>query len=123
MLLLPPSVQEWVPKGDRAHLIDDLVETLDIPAIEHVYEEELRGYPPYHPRMMTKLWLYGYSVGICSSRKLATRDVGVMMLAAGSRPDFRTLSDFRRRHLAALAGLFTQVVQVCASKGLVQRER
>ena len=72
---------------------------------------------------MTKLWLYGYSVGVCSSRRLATlatRDVGVTMLAAGSRPDFRTLSEFRRRHLVALAGLFTQVVQVCASNGLVQ---
>lgn len=123
MLLLPPTVQEWVPKGDRAHLIDDLVETLDISTKESVYEEELRGYPPYHPKMMTKLWLYGYSVGVCSSRRLATlatRDVGVVMLAAGNRPDFRTLSEFRRRHLSALAELFTQVVQVCAKKGLVE---
>jgi len=95
LLLIPPSIREWVEPGDLAHLIDDVVECLDLGAIEAVYEAELRGAPPYHPAMMTKLWLYAYAVGVTSSRRLAKlvqRDVGVMMLAAGNRPDFRTLA-------------------------------
>lgn len=123
MLLLPPSVRDWVPKEDLAHFISDVVDELDLSEIEDVYEEELRGYPPYHPRMMTKLWLYGYATGVRSSRKLETlaqRDVGCMMLAAGNRPDFRTLNSFRLRHLPALAQLFRQVLQLCERKGLVK---
>jgi transposase len=123
MLLLPPSVRDWVPDGDMAHFVSDLVDTLDLSAIENKYEQELRGYPPYHPRMMTKLWLYGYATGVFSSRRLARlarRDVGVLMLAAGNEPDFRTLNEFRKTHLAQLAGLFTQVVLLCEKKGLVK---
>jgi transposase len=123
MLLLPPSVRDWVPEGDLAHFINDVVDALDLSAIEEVYEEELRGYPPYHPRMMTKLWLYAYAVGNRSCRKLAMlaqRDVGFMMLAAGNRPDFRTLNSFRLRHLPALAGLFIQVLRLCEKKGLIK---
>ena len=123
MLLLPSSVQDWVPEGEMAHFISDIVDALDLAGIETVYEEELRGYPPYHPRMMTKLWLYAYAVGTSSCRKLAkltTRDVGCMMLAAGNRPDFRTLNSFRLRHLAALGGLFQQVLLLCREEGLVE---
>jgi transposase len=124
MLLMPPAVQDWVPAGDLAHFIDDVVDELDLSAITGVYEQgDLRGYPPYHPGMMTKLWLYGYTLGTTSSRKLARlaqRDVGVMMLAAGNRPDFRTLNDFRQRHLVALAGLFVQVLKLCRRKGLLE---
>jgi transposase len=123
MLLLPPSVRDWVPDGDLAHFISDVVDVLDLSEIEAVYDDELRGYPPYHPRMMTKLWLYAYAVGTRSCRKLAMlvqRDVGFMMLAAGNRPDFRTLNSFRLRHLPALAGLFVQVVRLCEKKGLVK---
>jgi transposase len=122
LLLLPPSVREWVEPGDLAHLIDDVVECLDLSSIEAVYEVELRGAPPYHPRMMTKLWLYAYAVGVTSSRRLAKlvqRDVGVMMLAAGNRPDFRTLNTFRKRHLRELAGLFGQVLKLCRRRGLL----
>jgi hypothetical protein len=75
--------------------------------------------------MMTKLWLYAYAVGTRSCRKLAklaTRDVGCMMLAAGNRPDFRTLNSFRLRHLAALGGLFQQVLLLCREEGLVKRD-
>jgi transposase len=123
MLLLPPSVRDWVPDGDLAHFISDVVDVLDLSEIEAVYDDELRGYPPYHPRMMTKLWLYAYAVGTRSCRKLAMlvqRDVGFMMLAAGNQPDFRTLNSFRLRHLPALAGLFVQVVRLCEKKGLVK---
>jgi transposase len=121
-LLLPPSVRDWVEPGDLAHLIDDVVDCLELRAIESVYEAERRGAPPYHPRMMTKLWLYAYTVGVTSSRRLATlvrRDVGVMMLAAGNRPDFRTLNTFRQRHLQDLAALFGQVLKLCRRRGLL----
>jgi transposase len=83
MLLLPSSVQEWVPERDTAHFSSDIGDALDLSEIEALYEDELRGYPPYPPRMMTKLCLYAYTVGSRSSRKLATltrRDVGCMML-------------------------------------------
>ena len=123
MLLMPPAVQEWVPAGDMAHFISEVVDVLDLSAIEDEYETgDLRGYPPYHPRMMTKLWLYAYAVGTTSSRKLARlaqRDVGFMMLAAGNKPDFRTLNEFRQRHLKALANLFKQVLKLCRKKGLL----
>ena len=123
MLLLPLSVQDWVPAGDMAHFIGEVVDVLDLTAIEETYEGDLRGYPPFHPRMMTKLWLYAYAVGTTSSRKvarLAQRDVGFMMLAAGNKPDFRTLNDFRLRHLQALRRLFKQVLKLCRKKGLLQ---
>ena len=124
MLLMPPSVQDWVPAGDMAHFIDDVVDELDLSTIESVYEQgDLRGFPPLHPRMMTKLWLYGYAVGTTSSRKvarLAQRDVGFMILAGSNKPDFRTLNDFRLRHLQALRGLFKQVLKLCRKKGLLQ---
>ncbi len=71
MLLLPPSVRDWLPNGDLAHLIDDVVTALDLSAIEETYEGDLRGYSPYHPRLMTKLWLYAHAVGATSSRKVA----------------------------------------------------
>ena len=122
LLLLPLAVRDFVPDGDLAHFIGDVVDELDLSAIEAVYEAEERGYPPYHPRMMTKLWLYGYAVGATSSRKLARlvqRDVGFMMLAAGNQPDFRTLARFRQRHLAELAGLFKQVLKLCRRQGLL----
>jgi transposase len=122
LILLPQAVRDFVPAGDVAHFIGDVVDALDLSAIEAVYEHEVRGYPPYHPRMMTKLWLYGYALGSTSSRKLAhlvQRDVGFMMLAAGNRPDFRTLARFRQRHLGELAGLFKQVLRLCRRHGLL----
>ncbi len=123
LLLLPLSVRDYVPAGDIAHFISDVVDAFDLSEIEQEYEEELRGYPPYHPQMMVKLWLYGYAVGIRSSRKLAKlaqRDVGCMMLAAGNEPDFRTLNRFRLRHLLALAHMFLQVLALCEKRGLVK---
>jgi transposase len=123
MLLLPPSIKEWLPAGHLAHFISETVERLDLNAIRSAYEREARGYPPYHPVMMTKVWLYAYSVGFTSSRKverLLVEDVGFRMLAANNRPDFRTLADFRKRHLVALAGLFLQVLKLCRKAGLVK---
>jgi len=96
-LLLPPSVQDWVPEGHLARFISDMVDSMDLSEIEGAYTEE-RGYPPYHPCMMLKLLLFGYCTGTYSSRKMAAKlqdSVAFRFLAAGNEPDFRTISDFR----------------------------
>jgi transposase len=121
--LLPRSVHEFVPPGHAAHFIRDTVrEGLDLSAIMASYGEE-RGYPPYHPAMMVALLLYGYSRGVYSSRQLARgceERVDFMAVTGLNRPDFRTISDFRKRHLKALAGLFPQVLKLCRAAGLVK---
>lgn len=123
VLLLAPVLQEWIPEGDLAHFVSDLVEsgTLDLSAVYAGYEEE-RGYPPYDPRLMVKLLLYGYANGVCSSRKLerATyRDVAVRMLCADQHPDYRSIARFRARHLEALGELFVQALRLCKQARLV----
>jgi transposase len=87
------------------------------------YEAEERGYSPYHHRMMVKVLLYAYCIGVPSSRKIAKRlegNVAFRVLSANNTPDFRTISDFRKEHLSALAGLFVQVLQLCQRAGLVK---
>ena len=123
VLLLAPVLQEWIPEGDLAHFVSDLVETgtLDLSAIYAAYEDE-RGYPPYDPRLMVKLLLYGYANGVASSRKLerATyRDVAVRMLCADQHPDYRSIARFRARHLEALGELFVQALRLCRQAKLV----
>jgi transposase len=121
--LLPPSVTEFVPPGHVAHFVRDLVrEQLDLGAIMASYTAD-RGYPPYDPAMMTALLLYGYSRGVYSSRKLARaceERLDFLAVTAMNRPDFRTISDFRKRHLGALSGLFVQVLQLCQKADLVE---
>ncbi len=122
-LLLPPSVREFVPAGHLAHFVRELVrEELDLSAIVESYDEE-RGYPPYDPSMMTALLLYAYCQGIYSSRRIARaceERLDVMAVTALNRPDFRTISDFRKRHLKALGDLFVQVLGLCRKAGLVK---
>jgi transposase len=125
-LLLPPSLREWLPEDHLAYFVSDVVDQLDLSAIESVYEEDDRGQPPYHPRMMTKVLLYGYCVGVFSSRKLQKRlveDVAFRVLAAGNQPDFRTLSDFRKKHLGALEKLFQQVLRLTLETGTMKLGR
>jgi transposase len=121
-LLLPPSLRDWLPDDHLAFFVSDLVDVLDLSAITAVYEADERGQPPYHPAMMTKLLVYGYCTGVFSSRKIARRlveDVAFRVLAAGNHPDFRTIADFRKTHLDALHGLFTQVLQLAREAGAV----
>ena len=123
LLLMGPDLREWVPEGDLAHFVSDLVEsgTLDLSAIYAAYEEE-RGYPPYDPRLMVKLLLCGYATGVVSSRKLGQatyRDVAVRMLCADQHPDYRSIARFRKRHLEALGELFVQTLRLCERAGLV----
>ena len=120
--LLPPSVADFVPAGHPAHLIRDLVsEELDLSAILGAYTE-VKGYPPYHPAMMVALLLYAYRSGVYSSRRIARaceERLDFQAVTALNQPDFRTISEFRRRHLHALSGLFVQVLALCRKAGLV----
>ena len=121
--LFPPSVQDFVPARHMAHFVRETVRgELDLGAIMASYAEE-RGYPPYHPAMMVALLLYGYSRGVYSSRQLeraCEERVDFMAVTGMSRPDFRTIAEFRRRHLKALGDLFVQVLKLCREAGLVK---
>lgn len=121
--LLPPSVQDYVPPDHVSRLIVALVrEELDLSAIAGSYASAL-GQPPFDPRMMTALLLHAYASGLYSSRRIAKATVeraDFMMIVAGDPPDFRTISEFRRRHLQALAALFVQVLQLAEQAGLVK---
>jgi len=121
-VLFPPSLRDLVPEGHLAHFVRDVVrEQLDLSQIYAAYTEE-RGFPPYHPAMMTALLLYGYCRGIRSSRKLeqsCEERVDFMAVTGMAKPDHSRISEFRRRHRAALAGLFAQVVTLCREAGLV----
>ena len=116
-------MDEWLPKDHVVYFLSDVVDQLDLSEIEQSYEKELRGQPPYHPAMMVKVLLYAYCVGIYSSRKIERalqENVAFRVLAANNQPDFRTISDFRKRHLKALSNLFQQVLRVCQEAGLVK---
>jgi transposase len=121
--LLPPSVQELVPPEHLAHFVRDTVrEMLDLSEIHAAYDEE-RGFPPFHPTMMTALLLYAYCQGVFSSRRIAKackERVDFMAVTAMNQPDFRTVSDFRKRHLKALANLFHQVLRLCQRAKMVR---
>src|SRR5258706_7292455 len=123
-LLLPPDMREWLPEGDLALFISDVVEALDLSAIYRAYERgDGRGQAAYHPAMMVKVLLYGYCTGVPSSRKLeqATyRDVAFRVLAGDQHPDHDSIAAFRQRHLTALADVFGQVVGLCHEAGLVK---
>lgn len=120
--LFPPSLAEFVPPNHPAHFVRTLVcEELDLSAIYAAYDEE-RGFPPYHPAMMTALLLYAYSLGIYSSRRIARaciERVDFFAVTGMQKPDFRTVSDFRKRHLKSIEGLFVQVLKLCQEAGLV----
>jgi transposase len=122
--LLPPSVHDFVPAGHPAHLVRELVRReLDLSAIFEPYEREERGQPPYHPAMMVALLLYAYTQGVYASRRIARgceERLDIMAVTGMQRPDFRTISDFRKRHLEALAALFVQVLWLCRQAGLVR---
>ena len=117
------SPQSKLPPGDLVFFLLDVIDQLDLAAIYALYEDQLRGAPPFDPRLMTCLWLYAYAVGVFSSRKVATaceRNLAFLAIVGDDRPDFRTISDFRKIHLDALADLFHQVLKLAHEAGLVQ---
>jgi transposase len=123
-LLLPPSLHDWLPETHLARFLVDVVNALDLGAIYDSYDEnDGRGQAAYAPAMMVRVLLYGYCKGIYSSRKMQAEtyeDVAFRYLAADEHPDHSTLAEFRKRHLEALAGLFTQALQLCQKAGLVK---
>lgn len=126
LFLMPPSLREWLGEDHLAYFVSDLVDDLDLSKIEAVYEDEERGQPPYHPRMMVKVLIYAYCNGVFASRRIEKRlveDVGFRVLAAGNTPDFRTLSDFRKLHRTAVAELFEQVLRLALKAGAIKLGR
>jgi transposase len=125
-LLLPPSLDEWLPAEHLARFIADLVdEHLDLSRIHAVYTEG-RGGPPYDPRLMVRILLYGYTIGVRSSRVIETKcvdDVPFRWLAGGAAPDYRAIARFRKRHLSALGHLFVQALALCQAAGMVRLGR
>jgi transposase len=124
MLLLPPSLHDWLPERHLARFLVDVVAALDLSAIYASYDEkDGRGQSAYAPEMMLRVLLYGYATGVCSSRKIEARtydDVAFRFLSADEHPDHDTIAEFRKRHLKALAGLFTQALLLCEKAGLVK---
>lgn len=129
--LLPPSMRDWLPEGDLAYFLIDVVGEFDLSKIHSYYERDEKtgrekaasGQPPYHPEMMVGLLLYAYCNGTPSSRRIARlceRDVGYRVVSADQLPDFRTISEFRRIHLKALKELFVQVLRLAREAGLVK---
>jgi transposase len=121
--MFPPSPRDWLPEDDLVYFIGETVATLDLTPIFAHYQRELRGQPPFHPRMMVALLLYGYATGTRSSRKIMRRcqtDVACRIIVGEDVPDFRTISDFRKTHLARLEALFLEVLKLCALAGLTR---
>jgi transposase len=115
---------EWLPEGHLAYFVLDTVQTLDLSAIEDAIQaKDGRGERPYCPAMMVALLVYGYSIGVFSSRRLARatyEDVAFRVLAAGDHPHFTTVNQFRLEHREALGKLFVQVLRLCKKAGLVK---
>jgi transposase len=124
--LLPPSLRDWLPENHLVYFVSEVIDHLNLSEMDAVYGDEQRGQPPYDPRMMTKLLVYGYCVGVFSSRRIQQRlaeDIAFRVLAAGNAPNFRTLSDFRKIHLTTLEGLFEQVLKIALEAGAMKLGR
>ena len=123
-LLFPPSLHDWLPEGHLARFLLDVVSALDLSTIYKSYQDkDGRGQAAYAPEMMVRLLLYGYARGVYSSRKIQTRtfeDVAFRYLSGDQHPDHATIAEFRKRHLDALSGLFTQALLLCSEAGLVK---
>ena len=123
-LLFPPSLHDWLPEGHVARFVLDVVSALDLSAIYRSYQDkDGRGQAAYAPEMMVRVLLYGYARGVYSSRKIQARtfeDVAFRYLSGDQHPDHATIAEFRKRHLEALSGLFTQALLLCSEAGLVK---
>ncbi len=121
-LILPPMLDDWLPEDHFAHFLSDVIDHADLSSIYGSYTEA-RGKPPYSPTMMTKVWLYAFSQGIRSARRLEKalyEDVGFRFLSGNQQPDYWTLSNFRRRHHKALGELFVQTVKMAQEVGMAK---
>jgi len=123
-LLLPPSIEDWLPEGHLARFVMDVVEVIDLQPIESVIQgKDHRGTRPYSPQMMVALLFYSYATGRFSSRRIAracVEDVALRVISRDTQPHFTSIAEFRRVHLKALAGLFKEVLRLCCEAGLVR---
>src|SRR5215204_3164015 len=122
-LMLPPSLREWLPDDHLAWFVLAAVEEMDLAAFYADYRRDGHGRAAHDPAMMVALVLYAYATGRRSSRAIeraCVDDVAVRVIAANQRPDHCTIARFRQRHEAALAGLFGDVLALCAEAGLVK---
>jgi transposase len=120
-LLLPPNLRDWLPEDHLALFLADTVEELDLSAFYAVYRRDGHGRPAFDPAMMVTLLLYAYCRGVRSSRAIergCVEDVAFRVIAANEQPDHATIARFRVRHEQALAGLFTEVLALCAEAGM-----
>ena len=121
--LLPPSLREWLAEDHLAYFISDTIDALDLSRLYERYEGDGRRNRPYHPAMLLKVLVYAYATGVFSSRRIAAKlveDVALRVLAAGNRPDFRTINRFRQQHLETFGELFVEVVRLARRMGLVK---
>lgn len=123
VLLLPQELREWLPSEHLAYFVSDLVDQLDLTGIYAQYSQGRRGQPAYHPQMLLKLLVYGYCVGIASSRRIEKEtyeDIAFRVLACGQHPDHDTIAQFRQMHLGTLKQFFNQILALCKKAGLVK---
>ncbi len=130
MYLLSPSILDWVSEGSLACFVSEVMEEMDregkLVCFYEPYREDGWGSAAYHPQMMVKILVYGYCMGVTSSRKIAQaleNDLAFRYLSANQQPDFRTISDFRKDHLKALERLFVEVLALCRETGLAKLGR
>jgi transposase len=119
--LLPPSLSEFLDEDHPAHAINDIVDRLDLTRLESRYGH--MGQPAYHPRMMVKVILYGFTVGIFSSRKLqraCQENLAFKYLAGMETPAFKTFIEFRKRHRSDMKSVFAQTVKVAQELGMAR---
>jgi transposase len=121
--LFPPAPKDWLPEGHLVYFLLDVVPQMNLQPILQPYQAEERGQPPFHPVMLLTLLFFGYATGTISSRRLMARcetDVAFRVIVGEDIPDFRTISDFRKRHWTAMKGLFVEVLKLCAKVGLAK---
>src|SRR5215217_5169524 len=122
-LLLPPSLREWLPEGHLAWFVLDAVAEMDLAVFVASYRDDGWGRAAHDPAMMVALFVYAYAIGVRSSRTIERRcreDVAFRVITANQAPDRATIARFRVRHEAAIAGLFGEVLALCARSGLVR---
>ena len=125
IMLVPPSLDEWLPQNHLSRFIAEIVDTLDLDRFYSSYRK-VKGQPPYDPQLMVRVLLYGYCVGVRSSRELERACVDVVAfrwLCAQQAPDYRSIGRFRKRHLAALGNVFLQALELCRAAGMVSLGR
>jgi transposase len=121
--LLPPDLRDWLPQDHLAWFILDVVDQLDLTAFYHVHRDDGHGHPAYDPKALLGVLLYGYCLGVRSSRQLERRcheDIAFRVLAANQTPDHVTIARFRVRHEQALAGFLVESLRLCAAAGMVK---